>query len=133
MDFKLFIKSFSALVTTNLLILLGGYDKLLHVLVICIAVDYITGICKAVKEGTLNSYIGFFGIVKKILLLSVIALAVGFDTITELGTPLFRTLTIAFYISNEAISIFENLTCLGIPFPDVLKNKLKNYSDDENE
>lgn len=39
------------------------------------------------------------------------------------GGPL-RTLFILFYLSNEGISIFENLARLGVKFPDWAKDVL---------
>ena len=43
----------------------GGLDSLLTALLICIVVDYVTGIMAAIYEKKLNSEVGFRGIFKK--------------------------------------------------------------------
>ncbi len=39
-----------------------------------------------------------------------------------------RTMLIMFYLSNEGISIFENASKMGVPFPQKLKDVLQNKS-----
>jgi phage-related holin len=44
-------------------------------------------------------------------------------------SDLLRTATITFYISNEAISILENVGKTGVKYPKQLKNILKEFSE----
>ncbi len=45
----------------------GGWDQLLSLLAIAMAVDYITGLAAAVRTGTgLNSNIGFWGLHERV-------------------------------------------------------------------
>ena len=125
---KSFLNSVAAVVSLNLCILFGGYDDLLRALIVMIVIDYLTGLTKAAKQKELNSYTGYMGILKKVLMLCVVIIAVVFDDITNLDAPVLRTLVIGFYIGNEGLSIFENLTLLGVPFPQALKDKLKNHT-----
>jgi hypothetical protein len=46
--------------------LAGGWDDLMKVLVVCMAVDYATGLLNAIKDKTLSSKIGFIGLLRKI-------------------------------------------------------------------
>jgi len=39
----------------------------------------------------------------------------------------FRTMTIAFYSANEAISILENASNLGLPLPQGIKDVLERF------
>ena len=39
-----------------------------------------------------------------------------------IGTPIFRNLTIMFFVSNEGISLIENVKRMGVTSPDKLKN-----------
>ncbi|MCD7730024.1 MAG: phage holin family protein [Oscillospiraceae bacterium] len=41
-----------------------------------------------------------------------------------------RTMAVLFYISNEAISVFENAGALGVPLPKKLTEILEQLKDD---
>jgi toxin secretion/phage lysis holin len=60
---------------------------------------------------------------KKVVIFFLVFVAVQLDTAT--GSEVFRTLTILFYISNEGISILENTSALGVPYPQQLKDILE--------
>lgn len=42
-----------------------------------------------------------------------------------------RTMIIIFYLTNEGISILENVTEMGLPIPEKLKNILLNLKSDD--
>lgn len=111
-----------ALVGAAIVGALGGWDIALQVLVALIATDYITGVVIALKNKNLSSEVGFWGLFRKIMIFALIYVSVLLDSAA--GTNFLRTLTILFYISNEGISVLENATVLGVPFPDQLKNVL---------
>ena len=73
-------------------------------------IDYITGIIKSIKNKDLNSEKGYFGILKKVLMLLIVVVAQQIDMIfAEQSIDLcVREATIIFYIINEIISILEN-------------------------
>jgi len=82
-------------------------------------IDYGTGMAAGYTEGTLSSKVGFKGIVKKVMIFVMVALAHQVDS--ALGTKnMFRDATIVFYVANELLSIFENAGRMGVPVPDRL-------------
>lgn len=105
--------------------LFGGWDMLIIALVCFVVADYVTGIIAGAINKQLSSAIGFRGILKKVLIFIVIAVAVMLDRlITELigaGQAVCRTVVCTFYIVNEFLSILENLGRAGVPYPAKLK------------
>lgn len=110
---------------------LGGCDTLLMVLIGFICVDYILGVVLAIKNGNLNSKKGFLGLLKKAIILLVVFLAQLLDNATGIGA--LRSMTVLFYISNEGISILENLGNIGIKYPQKLKDVLEQLEDHHND
>ena len=80
---------------------------------------------KAKKE--LSSAIGFKGIVKKIMVFVVIAVAYNVQRMTGDTIPL-REIVIVFFICNEALSILENAAEF-INIPQQLKDVLLQLRD----
>ena len=102
----------------------GGMDGMLIALVIMMALDYISGIMCAVVDKTLSSAIGFKGIAKKVLILMLVGVANIVDQhVIGTGSAL-RGAVICFYMSNEALSLFENAAHIGLPVPDKLRDAL---------
>ena len=109
---------------TGLVYLWGGFDVAIQCLLIAIVLDYISGIIKAFVLKNLSSSIGFKGILKKVGVLVIVALAVLIDRVTgESGA--IRTLVIYYFVANEGLSIVENLAQAGLPIPKVIKDALK--------
>ena len=121
---KLFFNNAVSIVVTTLVYLLGGFDIALICLLIVIVLDYITGVLSAIYNKKLNSKIGIKGIVKKIAYLCVVALAVVIDKITG-ATGIIRTLVIYFLVSNDGISILENLVKMDIKVPKKVRESLE--------
>ena len=90
-------------------------------LTVFILIDYITGVCLAIKRKRLSSKIGFNGIVRKILMYVVAVLGRVIDRFILSSTTPVESMILLFYISNEGISILENLTKLDVPFPARIK------------
>lgn len=115
-------------VITVLTQLCGGYDQLLHAMVIFVCVDYITGVIRAGYEHKLNSEVGAWGIVRKTTLFGVVAVANELDLLLGLG-HILRAATIAFFLSNEGISLLGNIAALGVPIPPKLLETLEGIKD----
>ncbi len=118
-----YIKYAAALIGGMITAALGGWDKMLQVLVLFVILDYIVGLIAAWHEKRLDSTVGFKGITRKILLFVPIAVAVALDQM--LGQEILRSLAIFFYLANEGLSILENLGRVGVPFPDGLVTALE--------
>lgn len=110
----------------------GSYDKVMCTLVILMVLDYIAGVIKAVYTKSLSSEIGFKGLLKKIAMLVIVALA---NTIQNLmgGNIAVREIVIMFYIANEGISILENAAVILPQMPEKLKDILLQLRGDNNE
>lgn len=94
--------------------------------------DYLTGVLCALQKKQLSSAQGFRGILKKILIFMVVGIGHLLD-ITLLGgagAPL-RVAMIGFYLSNEGLSILENLGRLGVPLPSRLATVIKELGEEE--
>jgi toxin secretion/phage lysis holin len=116
-----------------LLGLAGGWDALMRVLVICMAVDYTTGVINAIREHKLSSKVGFTGILRKLTIFGVVILAAQIDVALGLQA-ICRTAAIAFYTANEGISVLENAAAIGLPIPQKLiaiLGQLKKKGDGE--
>ena len=116
--------------------LYGSFDGLLAGLVTFVILDYILGVAAAITEGKLSSKVGFKGIMRKVVIFVIVAMAkiLGYD-ILGIGM-LLRDAIIGFYIFNEGISLLENAKRLGVKVPnDIMdalinvKNKFKIKSD----
>lgn len=106
----------------------GGLDVALKTLLLFMLLDYLTGLICATKESCLSSSIGFNGILKKVMILIVVAVAVNVDGVIDTG-GMTRSLVIFFYVSMEGISILENAARMNVLVPDELKDKLLQLKD----
>lgn len=129
---KEFICAAVAGLGTFLTFIFGDWDVALQCLVIAIAIDYISGIIKAFINKDLSSKIGLKGLLKKVGVLLIVALATLIDRITgESGAV--RTLVIYYFVANEGLSVVENLGEAGLPIPDVIKKALKSLKSQSKE
>lgn len=108
---------------------LGGFDGFLYALMIFVIVDYVTGIMVAVLEKKLSSEVGFRGIFKKVLIFCMVAIENILDTHIIRSGSIMRTAVVFFYLSNEGISILENVALIGLPIPQKLKDVLEQLKE----
>ena len=116
----------------------GDFTPLLAALIVCMVLDYISGVACAIVRKDVSSEVGFKGIVKKILILMLVGVAHVLDAYVLNSTPVLQSAVTMFFIANEGISLVENAAGLGIPIPkkmlEVLKQlKLKGDSNEESE
>lgn len=112
---------------------LGGLDGFIMTLTIFVIVDYVTGVLVAITRHKLSSEIGFKGIAKKIAIFCLVAVASLIDANIIKEGNVVRMSVIFFYISNEGISILENVSRLGLPVPNKLKAVLEQLKEEEEE
>ena len=113
----------------------GAWDTALWALLAIMALDYVTGVIKAAYNKNVSSEIGYKGILKKIMVLVIVALANVVQKITG-GAAAVREIVIMFYIANEGISVLENAAAVLPNMPQKLKDILLQIrgdaSDDRN-
>lgn len=126
--------SIVAVVATFFTYIFGGWDVALSILIIFMVLDYLTGVIYAYTVKSLNSEVGFKGLIKKCMILVVLIIGVMLDRMLGNGTWVFRTLVCYFYIANEGVSLLENISNLGVPIPNKIRNALEQLNkDDEQE
>ena len=103
---------------------MGGMDGLLIALIVLMSLDYISGVMCAIMDRSLSSAVGFRGIAKKVLILMLVGVANILDIHVVGEGSALRGAVIAFYMSNEGLSLLENAAHIGLPVPDPLKNAL---------
>ena len=99
----------------------GPWDALINALIALVALDYVTGVICAAANKRLSSEIGFKGLIKKAVIVALVAAAGVADKVIPATNQAVRAAVILFYIANEAISILENAAELGLPVPEKLK------------
>ena len=108
---------------------LGGCDGLLYALIVCVVIDYITGVMCAINNHTLSSEVGLKGICRKVLIFLLVGIANILDIHVIGSGSVLRTAAIFFYISNEGVSLLENAAHLGLPVPEKIKVVLEQLHD----
>lgn len=111
--------------------LLGGWDYAMQLLVIAMAVDYISGVMVAgvwhksskSESGKLESRAGFKGLCRKGMILGLVLVAHYMDL--AIGTQYIRDAIVIGFSANEIFSILENLGLMGVEYPPVIKNALE--------
>lgn len=123
--------------------LFGGWDTAIVTLIICMGVDYISGLVvagvfhasKKSASGALESRAGWKGLCRKGMTLLIVLIACRLDLL--LGTNYIRDAVIIGFVANEVISITENAGLMGLPLPaaitkaiDVLTDKAATHGND---
>lgn len=109
----------------------GGWDAAMAALMVCIAVDYVSGSMVALvfhnsrksESGAYNSTYGLKGLCKKGLMLLFVLVAVQIDRL--LGADYVRDAVCIGFCSNEVLSIIENLGLAGVPMPQAVVRALE--------
>ena len=119
--------------------LVGGLDTPVLVLVICMGVDYVTGLIVAgifhtspkSAGGGLDSRVGWKGLARKLVTMLIVVVANLADLLLDVGY--IRDAVIAGFCANECISILENAGLMGIRIPKVLTAALDKLSKEVDE
>ncbi|MBO5670265.1 MAG: phage holin family protein [Clostridia bacterium] len=128
------IKSISAILCGIAGFLWGELDGLMVALIAFICMDYITGLIVGAVQHRLNSQVGFIGLIRKALILIVVAVAHIIDTQILGGeSSVFRSAACGLYLANEGLSILENCGKLGVPYPKKLREILEQLRDKKEE
>lgn len=114
---------------------LGGWDTSMQLLVIAMIVDYMTGVAVAAvwhksaksESGALESRAGFKGLIRKGCIIALVLIAHYMDL--AIGTQYIRDALVIGFATNEIISILENLSLMGIQYPEIIKRALDIMQD----
>lgn len=113
-----------------------GLPPILWVLLAVMTLDYLTGIlCGCVgkstktEHGGLSSSAAFTGLLKKLLIICIVALAYLLDHAVTLNVGVqFAAVsgaTCLWFIASEGISVVENAAQMGIPIPNTIRRALE--------
>lgn len=108
---------------------LGNAPKTLYALLILVALDYVTGICVAIREKKISSKVGAKGIASKVMIFAMVSLSAIIDRFLIGNGSALCALTILFYCANEIFSILENANKFGLPLPKQLTKFLEEFKD----
>ena len=129
MKMKEQISTIAGIVGGFIAMLLGGWDSAMITLVIFMAIDFTTGMIAAALgkskhswTGRLSSKAGWYGLAKKFCTLLIIVAAVRIDIL--IGTTYVRDATCIGFCVNELLSIIENTSLMGVPYPDAIKKAI---------
>lgn len=127
------IRTISAAVGAAVGFLFGQLNGLFWAVIALMAIDYVTGVLVAVMNKRLSSEVGFRGLVKKLFILVLIAVAHIVDAQIIGQGAAVMTAVMLFFAANEGISILENAANLGLPVPKKLRDILEQLrKDDDN-
>lgn len=105
-------------------------SQLFQFLIGFIIFDIITGVSGAFKEGVLNSNINKIGITKHLTITLFVLFFCSFFRSFKMEE--FSKIMVYFYLGSYGLSIFENLSLLGIPIPKWMKDKFLLLKEDSN-
>lgn len=127
------------IVGSMIISLLGGWDVPMQALIICMIIDYLSGLAvagifhksKKSENGALNSRSGLKGLCMKCMILFIIVAIVQVGKV--LNVDWLRNATIIGFISNEFISIVENAGLMGMRLPKPVFKAIDILNDKEKE
>lgn len=124
-------------------------NKIMQIVIICIVMDTIFGVLRAIKEKKFNSNFGINGAIRKVgMLISLVLLALvdsviklnligfipkearGYLPGSSVGTMEFFAIL---YIAYEIVSILKNMSLCGLPVKKVwltVKKALSKYTNE---
>lgn len=108
----------------------GGWSEALTTLLICMVIDYITGLVVAgvfhnspkSTSGALESNAGLKGLFRKAAMLLFVLIGHRLDL--AVGTTYIRDAVCIAFIANEILSLVENAGLMGVPIPEALTNAI---------
>ena len=131
-----FITAVGAFITA----LIGGWDAAIITLIIFMAADWTTGLTVAgvfhrspkTETGALESRIGLKGLCRKGSMLLVVLVAYRLDLMAGLHGVL-RTGAIIALACNEALSILENVSLMGVKYPAIIDKVIRQLLGKKND
>lgn len=130
MKYKTIFSAIIFSISSVFVALFGPWNSAIQTLIICMGIDYITGLILAAvfkkskksKSGGLSSLAGWKGIARKGITLLIVLIANRLDLM--LNVVYIRDAVIIAFTVNEILSIIENAAVMGIPIPEVIKKAI---------
>ena len=127
------------IVGSMIISLLGAWDAPMKALIICMIIDYLSGLAvagifhksKKSENGALNSRSGLKGLCMKCMILFIIVAIIQVGKV--LNVDWLRNATIIGFISNEFISIVENAGLMAMRLPKPVYKAIDILNDKEKE
>lgn len=132
---KAYICTAAGIVGAAISAVFGGCDAWLVTLLICMGIDYVSGLVVAgvfhaspkSSTGALESRAGWKGLVRKGMTLFLVLIGARLDLL--LGMAYIRDAIIIAFTVNEILSIIENAGLAGVPIPKALKDAIELLKD----
>jgi toxin secretion/phage lysis holin len=121
------IKTISTVLGTLMGYMFGGWSLLIHILLVFVIIDWLTGWAAAWINGELRSRVGYYGIARKVAIFLLVVVSHFIDMALG-GLQYFQNAVIFFYLANELLSIIENVGRMGVPIPQVLRGAVKIFN-----
>lgn len=123
-----FITAVGAFITA----LIGSWDAAIITLIIFMAADWITGLTVAgvfkrspkSETGKLESRVGLKGLCRKGAMLLIVIIAYRLDLMAGLN-GILRTGAIITLVCNEALSVLENVSLMGVKYPAIVDRVIR--------
>lgn len=119
----------SSIVLSFLSYCFGVVSPALEFLLWCVVLDVFVGVlaCFVNPKLTFNSRKMTRGLVKKVILLSIVAFSKHLDLLMH--TDMICMTTTYFFIVNESLSILENCGKAGLKLPKIIENSLEQLKE----
>lgn len=112
--------------------LVGAWDAAIITLIIFMTADWITGLTVAgvfkkspkSETGALESRVGLKGLCRKGAMLLIVIIAYRLDIMAGLNGVL-RTGAIITLVCNEALSVLENVSLMGVKYPAIVDRAIR--------
>ena len=103
-------------------------DVYIHAFTLIIVLDVLTGLAKAFVTKKLNSTVNRRGLIEHGIV-AIMCITV-YPYMLYLGFNEFATVFLLFFTVGYCLSLIENLSALGVPFPTWLKKRLEKLRDE---
>ena len=103
-------------------------DVYIHAFTLMILLDVITGVAKGWVTKTMNSTINRRGLIEHIIV-CVMCITV-YPYLLYLGFNEIATAFLLFFTLSYCLSLIENLSALGVPFPTGIRKRLEKLRDE---
>jgi toxin secretion/phage lysis holin len=127
-------KATASTVTASVCLWIGGQDGLVETLFYLVCLDFALGVAHGWRVGKFSQSKIIYGLAKYLLYFLTLTSANLIDTACNLKASMlfhfdFRGFFVLYLCFNEFISVLGHLHFFGVPFPEWLMRRLRDYRD----